>query len=273
MYLGILSTLLFSCGNSGNQDSNVNIVNGISDTGQYPAVFQFESDYGDKCTGTFVSNDVVFTAAHCLQIFNKDPARISYKGIKAIDYMVHPDYNPTTSSFNDVGFIKFPPNTAPATLNITSQTVAFGQSVVMVGYGYSDLVYSPITDSSISSVRTSINIKKYGFNTFRKLPLGAKLEPFETTEYLLSKGILEFEGHGKNQILGIAVDGTGEMVSTASGDSGGPLIVNGKVAGILTGGFHQDIELKAKRSYFMDANLNGPLQSFYQQARSRGFIR
>lgn len=122
---------------------------------EYPSVvgliFRF-SGYKDNfefstCTGTFIREDVVLTAAHCFV-----PSREA-KQIKLIDVTVfgdersrktplvstggaiHPDYNGQAES--DLGLVFFPAASAPAVAKLGSRPGKNGDKVHFVGMGVS----------------------------------------------------------------------------------------------------------------------------------------
>lgn len=264
--------MVISCGDYSSHQSQLNIVNGVRDTGQFPSVIQIDTAGISKCTATFLNSQTAITAAHCLVDANNIPSRITYNGVGAVAMLRHPNYV-HYEPFYDVALIKFPVGSAPATLIMASQQIRLGDSVTMVGYGYSDLDYSVRLDRAVPSLRTSFNTKKYGSNSFRMLPAANDLGGARDTLAVLRDGLIEFDGFGKNQGSTVfGADGTGLNVSTAQGDSGSPLIVNGRVAGVLTANRHQDRELKTNRSYYVDTYEGGRMVSFYRLAQEKGFL-
>lgn len=68
---------LISCGRSANSNSSLRVTNGISlKSTDFPSVvmlYREQGDNGGVCTGTWISDRVVLTAAHCFMGLPQGP--------------------------------------------------------------------------------------------------------------------------------------------------------------------------------------------------------
>ena len=147
--LAVLS--IISCKTS-SEWSAVRVVNGVNDDQSFPATVALaalnaNNDLLLYCTGTFIRDDLLVTAAHCTQgagtnkfvvYSNQEPW--SKDRPTSSQYTVHEDFTMDEPSPrpSDLAFILFPKNTAPA--NMIAQLASEDEqgeddSVTMVGYG------------------------------------------------------------------------------------------------------------------------------------------
>jgi hypothetical protein len=136
---------LVSCASSSANYSETKITNGKV-TSAYPAVVKLDVKNGEKetfCTGTFLSDAVVLTAAHCF--FTVDSDEVKTGAVKAISYVRHakfqyhipalPDLDGTVF---DVALVKFPQGTSKDFLSLTQKPENAGSKLILVGFGGSN---------------------------------------------------------------------------------------------------------------------------------------
>ena len=177
--------------------SSTKVTNGtqISEN-DYPAVVRI-SIGNFACTATFVTKNIIITAAHC--VASGDPV---FQGITADRVAVHPAYT-TGVSPNDLAFAQFPRDIAPAVAVIRATPPKVSDPFEIVGYGLNDTVS-----------KTGAGTKRVGKNSVQDL----------------SQGFISFEG------TAFAGDGSGTDSASGSGDSGGPLFINQQISGVTSGG-------------------------------------
>lgn len=135
---------LVSCASSAN-DSEVKITNG-NVTSAYPAVVKLDVKNGERetfCTGTFLSDAVVLTAAHCFFTVDSDEVKMGL--VKAISYVRHPKFQyhiPALPDLDgtvfDIALVKFPKGTSKDFLPLTQKPENAGAKVLLVGFGGSN---------------------------------------------------------------------------------------------------------------------------------------
>lgn len=253
---------LLSCGVSENNASTVKIVNGKV-TSEYPAVVKMSVNILGNCTGTFVKPDLVLTAGHCVSdlfslfIDNQiiDVAR---------DVYIHPSYVNSVSDHNpqnDIALVRIPGYHSQNVMKISQQKIAIQENFSIVGFGYN----SYESYGSIGPVPTDSNssgTKRIGYNTYKDEQFvdfdGSVSRPSE-------KGLIYFSG----AFTGSQFDGVNAGV--AQGDSGGPMIVNGKgVVGVASGSESRSYQTRGNQTFYVDASLNTQ-RYFYSEAAKRGF--
>src|SRR5690606_23594238 len=112
---------------------------------------------------------------------------------------VNPRYNGGIGE-HDMAIAIFPPGTAPATIPLQTKTPQVGDEVLFIGYGG--------TGSG-----GGVGTKRMGVNTIRSL----------------NRGVVHSRRRGSNPE-------SGKDVSLIPGDSGGPLLHEGKLLGVAS--FH-----------------------------------
>ncbi len=127
-----------SCGHL--PKSSVKIVNGTdAPRSIHPWTYKisFENDPRNLCTGTFVSHNVMLTAAHCVS--ENDQVSLSELGnVRSLSSHPYPPGIIGTNwieSPNDVGIIIFPDNTSQHFASITAAAPSVGDPIEILGYG------------------------------------------------------------------------------------------------------------------------------------------
>jgi len=190
--------------------ANPEIANGkiIPET-TFPEVVKIYSTYGKQgasCTATIVGHNTLLTAAHCLYFFGPKAEEVeivkgSHEGLQSLNVFIHPKFS-FGRGFNDVALIKFEDKSFTNHIQISLTLPSTGQEFTIVGYGKFSF-YSNTSDGK----------KRMGTNKLTSI--GRR---FDFTGYHENKGP---DGLG-----------TGQNVSNLPGDSGGPMLVNGKVIGV-----------------------------------------
>ncbi len=194
-----------------------------------------------SCTGTFVSDNTLITAGHCVPAAGEKYVLLATNGLelskdgKAPAGAITPlkaffdpslsvngrggrDLGPNQSPEVDLAVLIFPDNTAKYWLPLANTTIPAGTEVKLVGYGSSHAIY-PEKDKS-----TSVK-KMMGFN---------KIAPTASIKgNLPTNGLLFTFAWGEP---GEAAKHGEKTASGAPGDSGGPLIANGVIVGTVSRG-------------------------------------
>ncbi len=223
--LGIAASL-WGCGQV-TEKSDVKVTNGREvKEGEYPSVvLLFDKAAGAICTGTFINPTTVLTAAHCsmsgsinaegevniqLSIINiKDAVKKEAEIVAESTRVVrNPLWDKNGGNVNgyDLSLVTFAPGVAKGVSALASQGARVGDRLEIVGFGLNQATDLKNTNSA--------GIKRVGTNKVTNVALG----------------FIQFTGADKTS----KADGTNS--SASSGDSGGPLFINGKVAGVTSGG-------------------------------------
>ena len=167
------------------------------------------------------------TAAHCICRGVTKGAIVNGKKVKALE-IVSADKNYCKNhgskvTGTDLAILIFPKNTSQSFLPIINYLPSMGEEVLLFGYG---------PDYSPNNSRETAGIKRYGYNFV--------VNTRNDNENNIKDAFLKTD-HNKTP------ENRGEMVSTEVGDSGGPLIYNGRLMGVLSGGNNE---------YSLHVNLN-----------------
>ncbi|MBF0443919.1 MAG: trypsin-like serine protease [Oligoflexales bacterium] len=231
----ILAAGLVGCGSVRDISSELTVTNGkVISEGEYPEVILLHDPAaGAICTGTFIKDDTVLTAAHCTmqgKEIDKTSGKVNHtiywaevvadgekrkaeKIAASTAIYRNPlwdeEFKKQQVNKYDLAIVEFPPGTAKATARISSQKVKEGDTLTIVGYG---LNYVPKSKTEID--KTSAGVKRMGTNKVSNL----------------YRGFIYFSGATETT----TADGT--TVNASMGDSGGPLFIDGNLAGITSGG-------------------------------------
>jgi len=224
--LALVSTFCVTACDSSEDRSSLKLTNAIeSDGAAFPAVVQLmtKSENNSRfCTGFFVNEYQVLTAAHCVKDLGSDLPDLylvaggnpmfEERAAKALRYFVHPDYErgqPQIANPYDIAVVEFPAGSGESSIRLSSRTARVNDAVTLVGYG------SEQNDAGVSSTAAgeATGIKRHGQNSIKAL----------------SDGILSVVGVHKTR-PGLQ---KGQYVATAQGDSGGPILLNAEVIGMM----------------------------------------
>jgi len=245
-----------ACGRSGPESSAVKVTNGIAvNESTFPStvLLVMETPQGEAiCTGTFVNDSQVVTAGHCVEGQNAVRPQIYYateRGgrmqavAQAVSYKRNPLYSHAEGvGPNDVAVITFPAHTAPAITALAPAAPRVGDEFTIVGYGNSAnfINATGVLDGE------GAGVKRAGTNTLSSV----------------DDGMLGFAGLTGKEAAPVDGEKAGEYVSSGEGDSGGPLFVNGKLAGVTSGGGLRKTAdgLDVSVSFYVDLNSPGSLK-------------
>lgn len=234
------ASLMWGCGTA-QQASHIDVTNGrpISEK-TFPAVISLSVEHDGRegiCSGTFISDHIVLTAAHCVSDGHMaDPSAETTFNVSMVKFegsdnshpillakseatYQHPEWTGNGVGPKDLGIVIFPKGTAPAVANIRTAAPKAGEDIEIVGYG--------INDTRVGRDTISAGIKREGHNKLKEV----------------KDGMLMFEGSPIN------VDASGTNSASGGGDSGGPLFIDGQLAGTTSGGGVRD---GSKVSFYVD---------------------
>ena len=220
----IIFASIVACGPGKN--STHKVVNGsLAKDDAYPEVFAFYSaspTHPNFCTAVLVGPSVLLTAAHC--VYGSEAFHINFVGetFQAQSIVVNQNFSFRDNNGvngKDLAVITLDVELDVRAAEIYLGPVEKGLEVTIVGFGLNDNI------TNIGGGR-----KRIGKNSLISV-----------------KDTLGILGSAQNST------GNGNKASTGKGDSGGPLYIDGKVAGITTGG--ATVGLSSFSSY---VNLNSP---------------
>lgn len=218
---------LGACGTQNAETSEQKITNGREiDNDEYPSVVMlYDPKMGAICTGTFITETTVIAAAHCtmsgkidsqgnvngkLLIVNvRNLATGDVEVIAESQAMVrNPLWEKNGKNVNkwDLSLLTFPKGVSKAVSEFATAKPKVSDPFTIVGYG--------LNQSKNLFDGSSAGVKRIGTNTVAAI----------------WDGFIQFKG----QSATTTADGT--KSSASGGDSGGPLFINGKLAGITSGG-------------------------------------
>lgn len=222
----IAGAIVFAaCGS--HHTADLKVTNGIKkQTSRLAAVIS-----QDGCTGTFVSPTTIITAAHCAD------HGFTYNGVRTRSFESMPEHHGVAWSFpEDVRVLVFPQPVAPAWIPIATSPVQIGDKITVAGYGIYDLT----SGKGDGSFRLGVN----------------KITALESDgQIFLTQGTESETIYGQE----------GQHSAIGSGDSGGPVLRDGQLVGVIAG----SVDLgDVRKSVFV--NLTNPkIRDFLQSARQK----
>ncbi len=225
-----LAAASYGCGGHKDAVSAVRVTNGLNANGAFPAVVALRLEAGrvsGTCTGTFVNDSQVVTAAHCVYDlaeagspasaikFVHEQSDGTVEEIDAMRFAHHPDFvnNPAVLNNHDIAVITFPAGSAPAVVSFQVKRPTVGQKFTIVGFGLND--YD--RDRYGNQVGSGGGIKRMGTNEIERI----------------SNGMIEFTGVPTARDRSVP---QGQRVASGSGDSGGPMFIDDKLVATTSGG-------------------------------------
>lgn len=219
-----LTFLAFGCGR--HEDStHLKVTNGQETPVQDPAVVLLRFGQGNICTGTFISDKMILTAAHCVQaadgidvmtVVQKDGKSYEQLQGHSIDTLAHPDYQRADDAHSDLGFIKMPAGSSQSWVPIAARSARVGDFVRLVGFGHNYI--NQYTDAYVMTEKGA-GIKRSGTNTIA----------------LVTDGTLRFQGFISPREATDNSQPEGVRVGIGGGDSGGPLFnQQGELVGVVS---------------------------------------
>jgi hypothetical protein len=238
-----------ACGRSASEASAVKVTNGVAIAeNTFPSTILLVSMSAEGqsiCTGTFINDSQVITAGHCVEGHSPSKPSIYYateKGgqmvpvAQAVSFVRNPKYSFAEGvSQYDLSVINFPARTAPAVTPLAEAAPEVGEEFTIVGYGNNaNFLSKGVLDGA------GAGVKRAGKNFISAV----------------EEGMITFAGLTGVETAPVQGEKAGELVSSGSGDSGGPLFVNGKIAGITSGGGLSKTEdgLDVAISLYVDVN-------------------
>lgn len=290
LVLPLIMLLIASCRTVSGQDSELKLDEGIfdHDGSKYPMVWGIAkgdpstlasgTKYGAaSCTGTAISKTVIITASHCVKDNSPDQAYwlVNHATLALVDTsnqlifgkaVFNPDSVKSETSEpgktiefkTDVALIQFPDANFQHTIKLAKEAPERGDTVNIVGYGYDSARNVVGRQYGASKVVSIINPRT-------KDPMGESI-----FEFFHSMIWISFDRSRNSGSRGIVNSGT------LPGDSGGPLLIKGKLAGVLYGGtYWNDDRSVSDQQRFKDslyANLQHPSnKGFLKQMKDQGW--
>ncbi|XP_075168812.1 trypsin-like [Haematobia irritans] len=198
------------------------IVNGVDTTiQQHPHQVSLQTNDGRHfCGGSIIAEDIILTAAHCMQVFEAHEFKVRLGASKynmggelvaVKSFKSHDNYNPNTK-INDVALVKL------ATPVRESKNVR----------------YIPLVEKTPVTGTTAV-VTGWGTTCFITCDLSENLQEVEVDILDYKTCASSDYGYGSNiketMVCAYAVD-----KDACQGDSGGPLVVNDKLVGVVSWG-------------------------------------
>lgn len=239
-----VSTLLGACGAPKQPEvSESKIVNGaFAWYFEHPAIITlYNRDADAICTGTFISETEVLTAAHCSENFEADrngevdgqlsiihiddlaggKAKIFATSTRVVRNPLWEENGGGVSSA-DLSIVTFPKGTSKVHMKIAKRRGQVGDYVEMLGYG--------LDQDNDTEDNSSAAVFRVGYNRIEDV----------------SGGFISFTGDS------YSTSEDGANASSGAGDSGGPLLVDNQIVGVVSGGVPPDEWGDSTLNYFVD---------------------
>ncbi len=210
------------------------VVNGIEQP-DIPAVVMLLTATRDAlCTGTFIGDNVVLTAAHCMNssptggMGLKDgtmPVRMVHGGVVGKEA-------PKARPMADLALLIFPPGTSRSWRKISSLPPKAGDLMTIAGFGQTDFVNDNDPDGRV----------RYGFNFV------------DSVDQI--QGVLKYESPKSTNGLR-----KGQEAMSGRGDSGGPIISGDGLVALTSGGDFDATTLFEEDLYLFSQNALDALEA------------
>ena len=211
----LLAALSPSCVKKG-ETSSAKLVNAttISDADYPEVVALFRSATDFDCTGTYVKEDTVLTAAHCTlgltALYMPDPENRTGPMLTSTRFIIHEKWQGTGSPY-DLALIQFPARAKARIAVFADRPLVKGDKITLVGYG---------------STRVPVSGERFAGSDGKTKTKGDNV-------------VVDFKA-GYIHFVGPTEGGFGDLTGSSKGDSGGPLFMDGnKLAGVTFGGSHR----------------------------------
>lgn len=187
-------------------------------------MLEFNAGQGTSiCTATFVNDSQVVTAAHCVYDIVAAGKSASVMTtttaegtrVKAFRLQYHPAFTVADGALSkhDLAIVSFPRGTSSATTQLYPRAPTVGQDFTIVGFGLNDYRY----DTQGQQTGTGSGVKRKGENQIAAI----------------ADGMIQFYGVPTASDQHTA---PGQYSASGSGDSGGPLLIDGALAAVTSGG-------------------------------------
>ncbi|XP_073844681.1 trypsin-like [Musca autumnalis] len=199
------------------------IVNGVDTTiEQHPYQVSLQTNSGSHfCGGSIVSEDVVVTAAHCMQSYSAHEFKVRLgstnynKGgdlVAVKSFKFHEGYNPKTM-VNDIAVVKLATPVRESAhvryVQLAEKTPATGTPAVVTGWGTKCFLTCSSLPTTLQEVEVDIVDEKACAS--EEFKYGSMIQPTMVCAYAVEK-------------------------DACQGDSGGPLVSGGKLVGVVSWG-------------------------------------
>ncbi|XP_049838182.1 mite allergen Der f 3-like [Schistocerca gregaria] len=202
------------------------IVNGVEAApGEFPHQVTLRANGYHQCGASILNENWVLTAAHCVEVPNTYDVLagtniVTEGGTKhnVTDIISHQDYDPSDSWINDIALLKVSPafpidgiTVAPVQLPDQGEQVPVGASITVIGWG---------------------NLWYLGLSTVELRKVDLLIVDQEECEAVWN----DF-GYAVHPTQICAARFEDINYGTCNGDSGGPLLYEGKIVGLVSWGY------------------------------------